>query len=167
MTKNETVFSKDLQQKKLHVTRNFDAPLEQVWRAWTEARILDQWWAPQPYRAETKSMDFREGGYWLYCMIGPEGDRTWCRVNWDVIRTGEHISYRNMFCDEAGNPNPDFPPMYWQQDFKAEQDKTTVVIEIRFDRIEDMEMIIGMGFQEGFTAGLDNLDHYLANLQQA
>jgi len=73
MTKREAVFSKDLKTNKLTVIRSFDAPLELVWQAWTESEILDQWWAPKPYRAETKTMDFSEGGRWLYCMVGPTG----------------------------------------------------------------------------------------------
>ncbi|MDB5149731.1 MAG: hypothetical protein JWQ57_3751, partial [Mucilaginibacter sp.] len=62
MTNNEAVFTKDLQNKKINVVRTFNAPLNLVWQAWTESDILDQWWAPKPYRAETKLMDFREGG---------------------------------------------------------------------------------------------------------
>jgi len=161
MTKHATVFSKDLPQRQLHVERSFDASKELVWQAWTDAAILDQWWAPQPYRAETRRMDFRVGGYWLYCMVGPDGYRSWCRVNFDAIEVGNRIHYTNMFCDEAGNRNPDFPLMYWEQDFSEADGITTVKVTIRFDREADMEQIIGMGFQEGFTAGLSNLDHYI------
>ena len=49
----------------VHVTREFNAGVEMVWEAWTNPEILDQWWAPKPYRTVTKSMDFREGGTWL------------------------------------------------------------------------------------------------------
>ncbi|MFN5417545.1 MAG: SRPBCC domain-containing protein, partial [Flavobacteriia bacterium] len=48
------------------VKREFAANLELVWEAWTNPEILDLWWAPKPYKTETKSMDFREGGRWLY-----------------------------------------------------------------------------------------------------
>ncbi|MDP4252983.1 MAG: SRPBCC domain-containing protein, partial [Bacteroidota bacterium] len=92
MTKNETVFSKDLPNNKLTVTRAFDAPPDIVWRAWTESEILDQWWAPKPYRTETKTMDFREGGFWLYCMVGPQGDRHWCRIDYVRIEQGKSMT---------------------------------------------------------------------------
>jgi hypothetical protein len=46
--------------------------------------------------------------------------------------------------------------------FKATGNDITVNIEITFDKEADMETIIKMGFQEGFTAGLDNLDDYLS-----
>ena len=59
--KNQTKIAKDLPNKRITVTRNFEAPLEQVWKALTEKDLLDQWWAPKPWKAKTKSMDFREG----------------------------------------------------------------------------------------------------------
>ena len=48
--------------KKIKVTREFDAPLDKVWKAWTEQELLDQWWAPLPWTSKTIKMDFRNGG---------------------------------------------------------------------------------------------------------
>jgi uncharacterized protein YndB with AHSA1/START domain len=162
MTNKKPVFTKDTENKKLTVVRQFDAILQEVWDAWTTAEILDQWWAPKPYKAETKSMDFRAGGVWMYCMAGPEGDRQWCRVEYYTIDPNRSISSAAMFCDEAGVINEEFPKMYWKQDFTQTGDTTTVTVEVSFDKSADMEMILKMGFQEGFTAGLENLDDYLA-----
>jgi uncharacterized protein YndB with AHSA1/START domain len=58
-------FTVNKEEKTIHITREFAASLELVWRAWTTPELLDQWWGPQPWRAETKTMDFRQGGYWL------------------------------------------------------------------------------------------------------
>ncbi len=69
MSNKQTTISKDAANKKLIVVREFDAPLEQVWKAWTDSNILDKWWAPKPWKAKTKSMDFREGGTWLYSLM--------------------------------------------------------------------------------------------------
>ncbi len=162
MTKNEAVFSKDMDNKKLTVVRSFDASLEQVWKAWTTSEILDLWWAPKPYRAETKTMDFSEGGYWLYCMIGPEGNGTWCKVSYKTIEPHKSITSTTMFCDEEGNANSDFPVMNWKKKFSKTGSSTTVTVDITFDKAIDMETVLKMGFQEGFTAGLGNLDSYLA-----
>ncbi len=162
MAKKETVFTKDLANKKLTVVRSFDAPLEQVWKAWTTSEILDQWWGPHPYRAETKTMDFREGGHWLYCMAGPQGDRTWCRVDYETIQPHKSITSTAIFCDEQGNQNPNLPIMHWRKEFSPTYNGTAVVIELSFNKTEDMETIIKMRFEEGFTAGLGNLDQYLA-----
>ncbi|MFL9483664.1 SRPBCC domain-containing protein [Chitinophagaceae bacterium LWZ2-11] len=162
MTKNETVFSKDLQNKKLTVVRAFEAPVQQVWEAWTTAEMLDQWWAPKPYKAETKTMDFREGGLWLYCMVGPQDFKAWSRVDYKTIEPNKSITSTAAFCDEAGNKNQDTPYSYWKKAFSPKGDDTTVTVEITFDKEEDLEHLIKMGFQEGFTAGLSNLDHYIS-----
>ena len=162
MSKKEAVFSKDLSKRRLTVVREFDASLELVWKAWTESEILDQWWGPKPYRAETKTMDFREGGAWLYCMAGPTGDRHWCRVDYKTIEPKKSISTTNVFCNEEGIVNPDLPSMDWRKEFSQAGNVTAVRVEISFPTEADMETIIKMGFQEGFTAGLSNLDHYLS-----
>lgn len=162
MIKNETVFSKDLANRKLTVTRGFNAPLPEVWKAWTESEILDLWWAPKPYRAETKTMDFREGGFWLYCMVGPQGDRQWCKEMFRTIDPMKSITNAVSFCDEQGNINTDFPVMYWNKQFSQDNGSTLVKVEITFDKEADLETIIKMGFQEGFTAGLANLDEVLS-----
>ena len=61
-TRNVLV-NKDVAGKKITVEREFEASVEDVWRAWTEKELLDQWWAPKPYKARTKTIDFREGGH--------------------------------------------------------------------------------------------------------
>jgi PhnB protein len=166
MTKNETVFSKDTANKKLTVVREFDAPLDLVWAAWTQAEILDQWWAPKPYKAETKTMDFREGGVWLYSMVGPEGSRHWSRVDYKKIDAPSSITSDCVFCDENGNAAPGMPAMGWRKAFSQTGSTTTVRVELSFLTEADLENIIKMGFKEGFTAGLSNLDHYLSTQLQ-
>jgi uncharacterized protein YndB with AHSA1/START domain len=161
MTKKEIVFLKDAANRKLTVLREFEAPVDTVWKAWTDASILDQWWAPKPWKAETKTIDFREGGIWLYCMVGPKGERHWCRVDYQQIDRGKAITTVSVFCDEEGSRNDEMPAMYWNLEFIPSYNGSTVRAEITFDREADMEMIIKMGFKEGFTMGLGNLEEYL------
>jgi uncharacterized protein YndB with AHSA1/START domain len=55
----------------IKISREFAANISLVWDAYTKSDILDKWWAPKPWKARTKKMDFREGGSWLYAMVGP------------------------------------------------------------------------------------------------
>jgi uncharacterized protein YndB with AHSA1/START domain len=77
MSTNKTQIAKDFKQKSITVSREFDAPLASVWRAYTETELLDQWWGPAPWHAETKTMNFVPGGYWLYAMVSPDGQKHW------------------------------------------------------------------------------------------
>ena len=54
-------FSIDRENKTITVKREFEAELPLVWDAYTQSEILDQWWAPRPWKARTKTMGFQEG----------------------------------------------------------------------------------------------------------
>ena len=151
-------FSVDKENKKINVEREFAATLSNVWAAWTDSKILDQWWAPKPWKAITKIQDFREGGFWLYAMAGPDGSKHWARLDYKSIEPLESYSGQDAFCDEEGNINPAFPSSNWTNKFTETHGSTMVSIEIKYNELSDLEAIIEMGFQEGFTAGLENLD---------
>ena len=65
-------FTVDKATATIYITREFAADLDLVWDAFTKAEILDQWVGPKPYRVQTKEMDFRVGGRWLYAMLSAE-----------------------------------------------------------------------------------------------
>jgi uncharacterized protein YndB with AHSA1/START domain len=165
MSIKQTVLTKDAANKKITVVREFDAPIDQVWEAWTVAELLDQWWAPRPWKAVTVSMDFRDGGSWLYYMQGPEGEKHYCRADYSHIVPGISYQVQDAFTDENGVPNGGAPSMHWHNVFSASGDGTKVTVEITFEKAEDLETIIQMGFQEGFTAANGNLDELLASRQ--
>src|ERR1700760_380793 len=96
-------FSVNKDSSTIHVKREFAADLPLVWDAWTKPELLDLWWAPKPYRTETKSMDFREGGVWLYAMVSPENGMHWNKAIYKKIETGQSFSGSDGFCDEDGN----------------------------------------------------------------
>jgi len=145
----------------INVQREFAANLELVWEAWTNPEILDLWWAPKPYRTETKSMDFREGGMWLYAMISPEDEKHWCRNDYYKIEHQKSFSGLDAFCDENGDVNTNFPRTLWTNRFTGNGDITTVHIVSKYESLADLEKIIEMGFKEGFTMALENLDQYI------
>lgn len=161
MNKNP-VFTRNEDAATMTVAVSFDAPVAAVWSAWTESDKLDQWWAPQPWRAETKAMDFREGGYWLYAMRGPDGETHWSRADYRAIDMHRSIDATDGFCDENGAMNRELPVTQWMLRFSPEGNATHVTIDLRFATKADMETLIQMGFQEGFTAGLNNLHRLLA-----
>jgi uncharacterized protein YndB with AHSA1/START domain len=159
----ETIYVKDLDNKKIKVEREFDAPVERVWKAWTESKLLDQWWAPKPWKANTQSMDFRIGGTWLYYMQGPDGSRHYCRADYKSIVTNKSYEGLDAFCDEHGNINTEFPRTEWKVDFFPAGSATKVQVQLSFASEADLQKIVEMGFEEGFAAAHKNLDELLAS----
>jgi len=157
-------FDVDKANNQIHVKRSFNAKMNLVWAAWTEAEILDQWWAPKPWKAETKTMDFREGGHWLYAMVSPEGEEHWSKVEYLSIKKEKSFMAHDGFCDSEGNLNKSFPITKWENNFSQQKEQTVVNIQLTFENLEDLEKIIEMGFREGFTMGLNQLEKILINL---
>jgi uncharacterized protein YndB with AHSA1/START domain len=166
-TDNIFNFTVDKENLSVKVERSFDAPLDLVWAAWTEAEFLDQWWGPKPYSAKTKVMDFREGGRWQYAMVSPEGQK----VAWDLkefkeIDPRKSFTHLSRFCDEDGNVAPGTQGSIWINSFQESNGVTIVTNDIQVPSIEHLERQIKMGFKEGYTVGLDQLGELLARLQE-
>ena len=159
-------FIVDKETQTVNVKREFNADLSLVWDAWTKPELLDQWWAPKPYQNKTKSMDFREGGTWLYCMISPENEIHWCKNDYLKIEHQKSYTGLDAFCDENGIINTEMPRTKWTNVFTEENNKTLVNISAKYNSLADLEMVIQMGFKEGFTMGLNQLDVLLSSLQQ-
>ena len=54
------------------VTRILDAPLDEVWKAWSDPEYVMRWWGPTGFTSPSAEMDFRVGGASLVCMRAPE-----------------------------------------------------------------------------------------------
>lgn len=154
-------FTVDKEKNTVNVKREFAADLNMVWDAWTKPELLDLWWAPKPYQTKTKSMDFREGGFWLYAMVSPEGEKHWCKNEYHKIEIKKSFSGLDAFCDENGTINTDFPRTLWTNVFSVSNNNTLVTITAKYESLADLEKIISMGFKEGFTMALGNLDQYI------
>lgn len=59
--------------KELTLTREFNAPRELVFKAWTDPGVLAQWWGPRDFTSLVSEVDARPGGAFLITMRGPDG----------------------------------------------------------------------------------------------
>jgi uncharacterized glyoxalase superfamily protein PhnB/uncharacterized protein YndB with AHSA1/START domain len=154
-------FSVDKDKNTINIMREFAANLTLVWDAWTKPELLDLWFAPKPYRTRTKSMDFREGGFWHYAMISPENVAFWNRTDYKKIEQQKSFSALDAFADEDGNVNPDFPRSQFTNVFREDAFTTTVSITIVYESLSDLEKVIQMGLKEGLSMTLNNLEQYI------
>ena len=157
-------FTVDKETNTVNVKREFAAQRSLVWDAYTKAEILDQWWAPKPWLSKTKSMDFKVGGRRIYAMVGPEGEEHWALADFTSISPISNFQFLDAFCDENGNLNIEMPRSSWDVAFIDQNETTLVVITIQHENLADLEQLIEMGFKEGFTMALDNLDEVLAKV---
>ncbi len=96
--------------------RTFDAPRGLVWKAWTEADRMAQWWGPKGSIITVAKLDLKPGGIFHYSMTMPGGKLIWARFEYWEISPPERQVFVNAFSDEKGGigSNP------WLPDWAAE-----------------------------------------------
>ena len=161
MSNNKTEVIKNFKEKSIIVSREFDAPIEKVWQAYTDSQLLDQWWGPSAWRAETKRMNFKPGGHWLYAMVGPGGEKHWALMNYIAIDPLKGYDIEDAFCDEEGNLNSDLPVSRGRMSFSKTAYGTRVEFKMIYTTETDVQKIIEMGFEQGITMCLDQLEQLL------
>ena len=154
----------DKQTKTVSITKEFEYNLSLVWDAYTQAELLDQWWAPKPMTSRTKAMDFEVGGRRFYAMVSPEGDERWAVQKYTSITPKTNFKFFNAFADK--DENLQLPGSDWDLNFSEQDGKTRVSISIYNESLERMERAIAMGFQQGTEAQLQKLEDLLEKLTQ-
>ena len=155
-------FTVDKAIQTVFIDKEFAAELPLVWDAFTKQEILDQWWAPQPWKSVTKHMEFKVGGRRFYAMVSPEGQEHWSLQKYTSICPKTNFKMFNAFAD--ADENPQLPGSNWDLSFSEENGVTKVSISIHNDSLTRMEQMIEMGFKEGFTATLTYLEKVLKSL---
>jgi uncharacterized protein YndB with AHSA1/START domain len=161
-TSGKATVQKDFRNRSILVSREFRAPLPEVWRAHTDPVLLDQWWGPAPWRAETRTLDFRPGGYWLYAMVSPANEYHWARMDYLHINHHRDFALTDAFCDEQGVVNNALPVSQGTMTFTATPNGTRVDFNMIYATEAALRTIVEMGFEAGITACLDQLEALLA-----
>ncbi len=164
--KNDSLFdfTVDKTTKTVFFNREFAADLSLVWDAFTKQEILDQWWAPKPWKSKTKFMNFEVGGRRFYAMVSPEGQERWSIQKFTSITPKTNFKMSNSFADK--DENPELPGSDWDMNFSEQNGKTKVSITIYNESLARLEKMIEMGFKEGIIMTMKNLEELLATLSQ-
>ena len=101
MTENSPAHKK----RDLIVSRVFDAPVELVWKAWTNPEHVMRWWGPDYFTSPSAAMDFREGGTSIICMRAPQefgGQDMYSTWLYQKIVPMERIEFVQNLADKDG-----------------------------------------------------------------
>ncbi len=97
----------ELKKRDLVVTRVFNAPVKQVWKAWSDPELVMRWWGPVGFTCPVAKMDFREGGTSLVCMRAAKdflgGQDMFNMWTYEKIVPMKRFIYILRFADKDGN----------------------------------------------------------------
>lgn len=157
-------FTTDRSDNTVCIKREFSTSKVNLWKAWTSSSLLDKWWAPQPFKNITKHLELRAGGAWFYSMNGPTGEVFWGKTEYKSVQEYTELVWLDAFCDAEGVLADGMPRSLWSIAFSEYNGIASVSIVIKHEKWEDIEANIKMGFKEGFTMALSNLDELLKTM---
>jgi uncharacterized protein YndB with AHSA1/START domain len=148
--------------RELVLTRLIDAPREKLYRAWTNATLLKQWFAPLPWTPPHAELDVRQGGANLVVMRGPDGNEMPCRGVYLEVVPNERLVFTDAYT-AAWHPS-EKPFMTVILTFEDEGRKTRYTARVRHWTVADREAHEKMGFHQGWGQCADQLAALVAKL---
>ncbi|MGH6861451.1 MAG: SRPBCC family protein [Phyllobacterium sp.] len=146
----------------LVLTRIIDAPREKLFKAWTDAELLKQWFAPLPYTTPHAELDVRPGGTSLIVMRGPDGNEFPNRGVYLEVVENEKIVVTDAFT-RAWEPS-EKPFMTIVLTFEDAGGKTKYTALVRHWTVADREAHEKMGFHEGWGQCADQLEALVSKI---
>jgi Uncharacterized conserved protein len=141
----------------IDIVREFDAPVEAVYRAHTDPELVKQWLGPRGYEMDVEAYDVRTGGHYRYIHRNPEGDTFAFRgsfhsatENKQIIQTFEYegvpgvASIETLELEDLGNG------------------RTRTRVHAVYPSLEARDGMIQSGMEHGVTEGYERLDELLA-----
>jgi len=141
------------------ITRDFDAPRDLVFRAYTDPQLLVQWLGPRDISMTIDRYDVRDGGRWRYIHTDPQGN--------------EH-SFHGIF---HGTPSPEAIVQTFEYEgvpghvmldtttLEEHGGQTLVRTVSSFQSVADRDGMVAAGMERGVVEGNERLDEVLAKLQ--
>ncbi len=143
------------------IRRAFDAPRDLVFRAFTEAGLISQWWGPARYRTEVEVLGARRGGSWRFIQHDEEGNE---------------FSFRGVF-HEVQAPELiiqtfEYEPMYGHvqlQTMRLEEREGRTFMDSKsvYLSVEDRDGQLSAGMESGMNEGYERLDALLEEMKRS
>ncbi|WPR70356.1 SRPBCC domain-containing protein [Flavobacterium sp. NG2] len=141
--------------RQLNINRIFKAPIELVWKAWTEPELIANWWGPNGFSTTIHNMNVEVGGEWKLTMHGPDGTNY---PNRSIYK--EIIPYKKIVFEHF---NPNFITTVL---FESQGEETLMDWTMLFETEEMFEAVVkAHKADEGLKQNVEKLAEYLTNLK--
>jgi uncharacterized protein YndB with AHSA1/START domain len=140
------------------IAREFDAPRELVWEAWTTPELVRRWWHASRGEMTVAEIDLRVGGAWRYVMVG------------DGFEVGFHGEYREIVPNERLVSTEVFEGMPGSESlntatFEEVDGRTRLEILVQHQSKEHRDAHIESGMEDGLQDALDLLEGVAKSLR--
>jgi len=142
----------DVESRSLTISRLFNAPIELVWKAWTEPEHIKNWWGPNGFTNTIFKMDVKPGGEWDLIMHGPDGTDY---KNKSVFK--EIVKHKKIVYEHVSGPK-----FLATIEFESQNDKTFLKWHMLFETAEEfIRTVKTFKADEGLKQNIEKLQAYL------
>lgn len=157
--------------KEMTFERTYDAPLETVWRAWTEPELLRQWWGPDKTSVPDCEVDLRVGGAISIVMEAGSEMGKYAGTRWPMIGTftcvDDHV--RLTYDARSWTDGEEATTTIVHTNdvtFSAQGRSTAVRLDVTITEIGSKAKMAAFGMKWGYKQQLDKLERLLGSDQQ-
>lgn len=154
---NKTEIKAEPGKQELFITREFDAPRELVFRAYTEADLYEKWIGPKDLDCKVERMDAVDGG--SYKFVHRRGDNVYSFFGvYHEVSTPERIIGTFEF---DGLPERGHVIMGTTKFEELPGGRSRIVHQSVFQSVQDRDGMIASGMERGVAEGYEKLDALL------
>jgi uncharacterized protein YndB with AHSA1/START domain len=141
------------------ITREFDAPKDLVYQAYTTPELIKRWWSGDRGVVDSAEIDLRVGGSWRYVMTANEG-----------FEVGFHGTFREIIpderlvCTEVFEGMPDAEAVDTAS-FTEANGRTTLTILVQHQNKDNRDAHINSGMEGGMNEAFDHLEQVAQSLR--
>ena len=140
------------------IVREFDAPRDLVFRAWTEPDLVRRWWHANRGEMTVCEIDLRPGGSWRYVMVTPDGTEVAFHGEYREVVPGERIVQTEIY-----DPFPDAAAVDTLE-FEDLDGRTRVTMLVQHQLKEHRDAHVESGMEDGLQDALDLLESVAQSL---
>ena len=144
----------------IDITREFDAPRDLVFRAYSDPELIVQWLGPRKYTMDLQSWDARDGGTWRYTHTDDQGNSFGFHGVFHGDQTADGMVQTFEFDGWPGHVSLE------SVTFEELDGKTIIRNHSVYQSVADRDGMIESGMETGLNEGYDQLDELLDRLRQ-
>ena len=141
--------------------REFDAPRELLFRAYTEADLIKQWLGPRRLAVEVEQLDVRHGGAWRYIHSDDDGSYAFRGVFHGTPSAEDGIVQTWEYEGAPGHVHLEVAT------FEETDGGTRLVLNAVYPSVESRDAAMAAGMESGARESLERLDELVGTLQPA
>lgn len=147
----------------LVIERHFDAPRALVFRAWTTAEHMKNWFSPEHFTTPEAVIECRPGGRFDICMQAPDGQKFWNHGRFIDVVENESLSFEaGAHVDDSGNAP--FAVRTFVT-FRDDGDGSLMSVRQEYEIYDEAAQAMVGGAPEGWRTTLDKLEREVARIK--